>query len=297
MANLWTLGGISPKELAFRTLRASWEDAVFGQGGRMAFYHFLALFPSLLVFLTLSAHFARLETQVKDSIQFLCNSLLPSPASALFKEVIEELNQHALSGVRLSSALAGALWAAMNSTWALIYGLNRAYEVEERRSWWELALTITGLTACGTVLVGLAISLVLADIQLRLHSGLPIAGLRALKWLLLSGLALLWFAVLYRFGPNLRDHEWQWSTPGALCALTLWIASIAGARIYFEHVNNYARGYGHLNSVVMLLLWLYIASGSILIGGEMNSEIEKAAKQGRPSQHAADGRGRDRSGN
>ena len=82
------------------------------------------------------------------------------------------------------------------------------------------------------------------------------------------------FALLYRFAPNLRDCEWRWSTPGAFCALVLWIGSTFAARVYFDHVN-YARSYGQLSGVVMLLLWLYVTNGAILIGGEMNSEIEK----------------------
>jgi len=83
---------------------------------------------------------------------------------------------------------------------------------------------------------------------------------------------------LYRFGPNLDERRWQWSTPGAACALILWIAATFGARIYFDHFNDYSRSYGHLNGAVMLMLWLYVTNGAILIGGEMNSEIEKAAK-------------------
>jgi membrane protein len=83
--------------------------------------------------------------------------------------------------------------------------------------------------------------------------------------------------LLYRFAPNLRRHEWRCSTPGALCALILWIAAAYAARLYFDHVDNYSRAYGHLNGVAMLLLWLYVSNGAILIGGEMNSEIEKAA--------------------
>ena len=97
-----------------------------------------------------------------------------------------------------------------------------------------------------------------------------------LEWVVLIVTVSFSFAILYRFGPNLRDRRWQWSTPGAVCALLLWIAATFGARIYFDHINNYARSYGHLNGVVMLLLWLYVTNGAILIGGEMNSEIEKA---------------------
>jgi membrane protein len=82
---------------------------------------------------------------------------------------------------------------------------------------------------------------------------------------------------VYRFAPNLEDAKWKWSTPGSLCAVVLWVTSTLALRFYVAHITNYERIYGHLNTVVMLMLWLYFTNAAILIGGEMNSEIEKAA--------------------
>lgn len=104
---------------------------------------------------------------------------------------------------------------------------------------------------------------------------------RALEWFIVGIAVLLFLAVLYRFAPAVREHEWRWSTPGAVCALVIWLASVFAAHFYFERVNDYSRSYGYLNGVAILLLWLYISNGAILIGGEMNSEIEKAARQNR----------------
>jgi membrane protein len=98
-----------------------------------------------------------------------------------------------------------------------------------------------------------------------------------INWLAAVAAACAWFAILYRFAPSLADHEWRWSTPGALCALILWVGAAFGAQVYFGRVNDYSRAYGHLNGVAMLLLWLYVSNGAILIGGEMNSEIKKAS--------------------
>ncbi len=279
MTNLWTLGGLSLKDLLRRTIRESWQDEVFGQGGRMSFYHFLALFPSLLVVLAIGARIPHLGGHMKNALEDLSSQLLPERASQLFKQIIEEFNQRAPSGIHLLSVCAGACWAALNGTWAMVYGLNRAYEVEEHRSWRELGLTIAGLTLALALTGSLALLLVFFGAQLR--TWLPDEGfaLGALEWLVVAASLSLSFAVLYRFAPNLTDHEWSWSTPGAVCALILWIASTFAARIYFDRVNDYSRSYGHLNGVAILLLWLYVTNGAILIGGEMNSEIEKAAKQ------------------
>ena len=265
--NLWTLGGLSLSDLLRRTIRECWQDEVFGQGGRMAFYHFLAIFPSLLVLFNISARVPHLGDHLANAFQDLTNQVLPNQASQLFQTIRYELNEPTHSGVPLISVCAGALWAALNGTWAMIYGLNKAYEVEEHRSWRELTVIITGLTLFLAVVGSMAVFLVFcsAYLQTRLHGGAT--ALRVLEWLVLTGSISFWFAVLYRFAPNLRNCEWRWSTPGALCAVVLWIGSTFATRLYFEHVNNYSRSYGHLNGVVILLLWLYVSNGAILIGG------------------------------
>jgi membrane protein len=275
--NLWSLGGLSLPELLRRTVRAAWHDEVFGQGGRMAFYHFLAIFPALLIFFTLTAHIPHLGGYLKSALQDLGREVLPGQVSQLFQQMMIELSRPPRSTLRLLSVCIAALWAAHNGTWAMIYGLNQAYEVEEKRSWRRMTLLNIALTFFLCVIGFLALFLVFCSgyFQFRFHGGA--LAFRVLEWLVIIGALSLSFAVLYRYAPNLRDHEWRWSTPGAILALVLWIGATLGARLSFNHINNYARSYGHLNGVTMLLLWLYVTNGAILIGGEMNSEIEKSA--------------------
>ena len=281
-------GGLTLAELLRRTVQESWRDEVFGQAGRMAFYHFLAIFPTLLVFLAVGARIPRLGDATQNALKDLTNQVLPDQVSQLFQRTAAELSQHARSNLHLLSVLAGASWASLNATWAMIYGLNTAYEVEERRGWRSLALTILGLTLSLAVTATIAVLLIFCGRLLEPHLPGFALSLHFAEWLVLAATVLSSFAVLYRFAPNLRDHQWRWSTPGALCALVLWIGSTFAARLYFDHFNNYARSYGHLNGVVMLLLWLYVTNGAILIGGEMNSEIEKAAGETRGAPAAAE---------
>lgn len=282
MPNLWTLGGLSTRELIRRTWSESWRDAVFGQAGRMAFYHFLAIFPSLLVLLGVLSKFPSIAPDAKNAFIGLQKEFLPQQASLLLQQMLGELDRHMPAGLRFVSACAGALWAALNGTWALIYGLNTAYELEECRPWWKLGITIAGLTFSLGLLGVLALTLLSIAVQLEQsvvhHVSLQATiALHVLQWTIAIAILMLSFAIIYRFAPNLRDHDWKWSTPGAVCALLLWILSTVGVRFYFQHVNDYTRTYGHLNSAIMLLFWLYLTNGAILIGGEMNSEIEKAA--------------------
>ena len=279
MVDLWSLGGLSLWELLRRTARESWQDSVFGQGSRMAFYQFLAIFPSLLVLLVVAARVPHVGDFLKRLLQDLSEQVLPSHAASLFAAMTDELSRRPASGFHFLAVCAGALWAACNATWAMVYGLNRAYEVEERRSNRRLGLTIGGLTLSLGLTTCIALFLMFggAELDARLHTGAAV--FRGVEWLALVLSLSFSFALLYRFAPNLRDHQWRWSTPGAVCALVLWVAATFAAHIYFDRVNDYSFVYGQSNGIVMLLLWLYVTNGAILIGGEMNSEIEKAAER------------------
>jgi membrane protein len=293
MTDLWTLGGLSIPEVLKRTALETWRDAVFGQAGRMAFYHFLGIFPALFVFLTLASHSNSIAGQIKHAVDTVGHQFLPPQVSSLLIASISELNSHSVAGWKLISAIVSALWASLNATWAVVYGLNKAYEVDEERGWWHLGRTIVLLTLFLAALfwIGLALFFAATWAEVRVAPDSALLSrdlLRAAQWIIVLALLLLGLAVVYRFAPNLRDREWRWSTPGALCAIVLWVACSFGVRIYFAHFDTKSEIYGRLNSVVMLLLWLYVTNAAILIGGEMNSEIEKAAE--------AEGDGKSRSG-
>ena len=278
MGSLWSLGGLSLWDLLRRTAREAWQDSVFGQGGRMAFYQFLAIFPSLLVLLSVAARVPHAGDFFKRVLQDLSEHVLPSQGAHLLATMMDDLSGRAASGFHFVAVCGGAVWAACNATWAMIYGLNRAYEVEERRSWWRLGLAIGGLTLSLGLATCIALFLMFGGAEIEVHFHTGAAFFRGVEWLALILSLSFSFALLYRFAPNLRNPEWRWSTPGAVCALVLWVAATFAARIYFGRVDDYSFVYGQLNGVVMLLLWLYVTNGAILIGGEMNSEIEKAAQ-------------------
>ena len=239
MPNLWTLGGLSLPELIHRTIFESWHDDVFGQGGRMAFYQFLAVFPSLLIAFTLVTHIPHLTPHLRKSLSDLAAQLFPNRVTELFQGIFTDFRQRPRFGLRLLSVFAAAVWAAHNGTWAMIWGLNRAYEVEERRSWWTLTVTIVLLTICMAVVASIGLLLLFSSAFLQEYARGSTLFLRALEWLTVSVCLYFVFAVLYRFAPNVADHALRWSTPGALCALILWLASTFAAHIYFNHINDY----------------------------------------------------------
>jgi membrane protein len=219
-----------------------------------------------------------LRESVDRAIRDVFSQLLPNRLMDMLDRVLHEGSEQAHTRFPLLTVAIGVLWAAFNGMWAMIDGLNTAYETKEGRSFVQLAITIVSLTF--SLAATIAVSVLLIFSTQYIHRVLKIGAvpLHLLEWAILIVTLSFWFAILYRFGPSLKVRRWQWSTPGAVCALIVWIAATFGARIYFDRINDYSSTYGHMNGVVMFLLWLYITNGAILIGGELNSEIEKALK-------------------
>jgi membrane protein len=286
MTDLWSLRGLSWRELAERTCRRSWEDEVFGQAARLAFYYFLGIFPALLLLLLLMVMFAGTGSELHNILLDSFQQIVPRETSALITKTVGELNARAAIGAGALWAALGAAWAILNGTWAMMVGLNTAYEVKEERRGWRIltialgltiSLGIMGLMALGAMLYGSRAGTIISQ-YLGVHTRSPFPW-RVIQWLVIIILLLFSFASLYRFGPNLKDRRWQWSTPGAVVALALWAGSTLLLRIYQEHFSSSQRIYGGLEPVATLLLWLYLTGAAILIGGEVNSEIEKAAAE------------------
>src|SRR5690349_8064231 len=128
--------GISVFELLKRTARESWEDEVFGQAARLAFYHFMAVFPALLIVLIPLTRFAAHGSAMERMLTASFGQILPDESAALVVNAIGDLDRNAhVGGLVLTLGALGALWAAMNASVAMIAGLNQAYEADEDRGW------------------------------------------------------------------------------------------------------------------------------------------------------------------
>jgi membrane protein len=175
----------------------------------------------------------------------------------------------------------------VNGTWAMMVGLNKAYEVKEDRQWWRIIMIAFGLTASlgtmGLIPLGLIYYGSRAGAAAGQQLGAPTPSsflLGFIQWPIIVALLFVSIASLYRFRPNLKGQRWRWSTRGAVVATVFWVASTLLFRIYQEHFGSSQRIYGGLKPVVTLLLWLYFTGAAILVAGEANSEIEKAVSKG-----------------
>jgi membrane protein len=278
MLNLCSLGGLTCKDLLWRTARESWEDEVFGQAARLAFYHFLGLFPFLSLAVLVLMRFEHSGGRLLEALESSLQRVFPASSASVVTGFLAEVSSRT-NRKEIGFAALGSMWAAFNGTWAVISGLNSAYEVEERRSWWKITVIAGGLTVALGLLGFTALGLLFfgARIGLRTEFG---AGWRILHWAVIAVLLLVAFELLYRFGPDLEDLKFRWGTPGAAIAVVLWISASLVFRAYAEHaVSKYDLLYGSLANAALLMLWFYVTGVAILIGGEVNSEIENAAAQ------------------
>jgi membrane protein len=161
--------------------------------------------------------------------------------------------------------------------------------VKETRPYWKARLSAIGITFVLSVVITLMLtSMLAADFFARLahlhiyHHLLALlaAGtLRALGWLMAIGFLSLLFAIIYYFGPDLKVKQWRWLTPGSTIGIVGWVLASVGLRIYVHYFNNYSATYGSLGTVIILLTWFYLSGLMLLVGGEINSEIEAAVHE------------------
>jgi membrane protein len=289
MASAWDLHGQSWQALAKRVWADIGKDKIFSHAAELAYYFLLALFPLLLFLTSVIGVVIGSGTGLRHSLFNYLGKVLPSSASQLVSNTVFEVSS-ASGGGKISFGILAALWAASNGMGAISESLNVAYHVEETRPWWKQRLTAVGLTIALAILIISALVLVLyggkiADgLAARYGFGLVFVALwKILQWPVVLIFLLLGFALIYYWGPDLRDQNWRWVTPGSVIAVALWLLVSLGFRLYLHFFDSYSKTYGSMGAVIVLMLWFYLTGASILIGGEINSDTEDlAARTGAP---------------
>ncbi len=289
MATIWGLGGLTWKELAKNVWSEITEDDVFGRAAQLAYYFLLALFPLLLFLVSLLGYFAGENSELRADLFRYLSTVLPGEASDLVSSTMNGVIDSS-GGGKLSLGILAALWAASNGMGAVSDSLNIAYDVEESRPWWKSRLIAIGLTIALALLIISALVLVLYG-----HSiAEAVAGSfglgevfeltwKIVQWPVVLAFVILGFGLIYYFAPNVKEAKWQWVTPGAVVGVVLWLLVSFAFRTYLSYFNTYSATYGSLGAVIILMLWFYLTGAAILIGGEINAEVEHAmAKAGAP---------------
>lgn len=275
----WHLNGLTPAGFVKRIAQRSWDDEVFGQSARLAFYFFFALFPLLLLLLMVLAKLSPGGSAWRSALLDSLNQILPLDVSRLLASMVGQLTTTAVAGGGALIAAGSAVWGILNGTRSILKGLNDAYEVEECRSFWRLVVVTVGMTVC---LCGLAFTALGAIRMAGDHPaglGTLSRGRQAAEWAITIVLHAVCFALLYRFGPSLGHRQWKHSIPGAAIAAVLWAVFTSGLRIYQHFALSTQKIYGGLTPVAQLLMWLYLIGGAIFLGGEANAVLAKAGRE------------------
>ena len=270
--------------MAVRVWNEMNRDDSFGDAAKLAYYFLLALFP-LLIFLTSAIGLIVGGTSMRQTLFQYLARVMPSSASQLIDSTMLEVTASSSAG-KLSIGLLLALWAASTGMEAITEALNTAYDVEETRPWWKRRLAAVLLTVGLSVLIIAALALVIGGGRLADYLAAVFGFSSAftwtwkiLQWPLALAFMLTAFALIYYFAPDVRDQHWMWITPGAVIGITLWLLASFGLKGYLHFFNSYSTTYGSLGAVIILMLWLYLTGLAVLIGGEVNAEIENAAAE------------------
>lgn len=285
MSSPWALGNLGWRELAKRVLKETQNDQIFGRAAELSYYFLLALFPFLIFLTSVIGLMLGSEADTRQTLFNYLARVMPPSAYQLIRDTMTEVSL-ASSGGKISFGILAALWAASNGMSAITNSLNIAYDVEETRPWWKHRLTAMGLTVALSVFIISALILVIAGSWIAdwlagnfgLGATFPFAW-KIIQWPVVIFCIMFAFALIYYLAPNLGDQRWRWLTPGSAIAVGLWLLISLGFRVYLNFFNTYSATYGSLGAVIILMLWLYFTGAAVLIGGEINSEIEHAAAQ------------------
>ena len=278
----WNLGGLSVKELARRVWNEVWEDEILDRAAALAYYFVFALFPTLLFLTTLIGLFPL--PNLMDRLFQYADTALPGDAASMLRKTFAEIQRSAHGGLLSAGALT-ALWASSSGMDSMISALNHSYDIVDRRPWWKRRLIALVLTVAFAlfILVGLVLLVFGAQIGNLLAARLGLGDTFTTVWNVVSVLIVIGsvgfsLALLYYVAPDAKQR-WRWVTPGSVVALVLWLGLSYGLRIYVSHFGNYSATYGSIGGVILLILWLYLTGVVLLLGAEINAEIEHAAAE------------------
>ena len=266
-----------------RTFNAFQSDQVTDLAAALTYYGVLALFPAAVALVSLVGLFGD-PRSVTETLTEIVRDLGPSTAANTFAGPIESLTSNReTAGLLLVVGIAGALYSASGYVGAFIRASNRIYGVEEGRPFWklrplQLAVTLGMVVVLAVVVTALVISGPLAEAVGKAvglgDTAVQVYGLA--KWPVLLGVVLGMLAVLYYIAPNVKLPGFKWITPGSLLALGVWVIVSLGFAFYVSNFGSYDKTYGTLGGVISFLVWLWLTNIAVLLGVELNAELERA---------------------
>jgi membrane protein len=283
----WRLYAFSINTLLKQVWTSAYEDGVYNRAAELAYFFFLSLFPGVIFVSTLLGFVFKSNAQLTVLLLQYLGTTLPGSAFELIRQVIMEITRSSGSG-KLTFGILAALWTANSGMNSLEDALNAVYKVKESRPLWKtygIALILT-VSASLLIIAALTVFLYGGGLIKFISDTIGMKPVFYWIWKLAQWPIAVFFvslvaSMVYYAAPNLVKRRWQWLSPGALFATLGWIAASGLLRLYFHFFTSYAKTYGSLGAVMMLMTWLYVSGIMLLLGAEFNKIIEVEAVRAR----------------
>jgi membrane protein len=256
------------------------EDNITDWAAALTYYSILSIFPALIAMISVVGLLGDSATQsLIDNI----SSATPGPAKDIVTSAIQNLQKsQGAAGVLFVVGIVGAIWSASGYVAAFMRAANAIYDIEEGRPIWKTAPVRIGVTLVLLVLVAVsAIAVaVTGGLAKQVGSLLGVGDTAVMvwdiaKWPVLLFVVSFMFAFLYWASPNVKHPKFRWVSPGGVLAVLLWIVASALFAFYVAHFGSYNKTYGALGGVITFLVWLWISNIAVLLGAEVNAELER----------------------
>lgn len=281
--SLWDLQGVPAKVLLKRVWNALFDNDLFGAAAELGYWFLFALFPTLVSVSTLLGMAARSAQDNYTDLLHHLSIMVPPSAYGIVLETFQQITARS-TGRKLTFGLAAALWAASAGFSAVQDSMNAVYRIKETRPYWK----VRGAAVLISTLLSLLITAILAALlagdffgrffAVHLYhaqaKATAVLFFRLAGWSVATALLILLFAMIYYWAPDLKNKKWRWLTPGAAFGIVGWVAASIGLRVYLHYFNTYSATYGSLGAVIILLTWFYLSGLMLLVGAQVNSEIE-----------------------
>jgi membrane protein len=263
-----------------RTVKEFRADNLTDWAAALTYYGVLSIFPALIALVSILGLIGQSATQpLIDNL----GTVAPGPAKEILTDAITGLQKsQGAAGVLFVVGIAAALWSASGYIGAFMRASNAIYEVPEGRPFYILRPLQMAVTLLLVVLLAISAVAVVFTGGLATQLGKVLGvGSTAVtvwdiaKWPVLLLIVSAMFAILYYAAPNVRHPGFKWLTPGGVLAVVLWLIASAAFAIYVANFGSYNKTYGSLGGIIVFLIWLWITNIAILLGAEMNAELER----------------------
>jgi membrane protein len=275
-----------------RTAVEVMADNCLGLAAQLAYYFFLALFPALL-FLVAVISFMPVSGLL-DAVTGMLARVAPGEVISIVQEQLLKIANDKSTGL-LTLGMLGTIWSCSSGMTAIVDTLNQAYDIQESRPWWKVRLLAIGLTIALAVFIVASLTLVLVGpalaekVAVWAHLGPAFAWTWTIvQWPLVFALVTLGIALIYYFAPD-AEQDWVYITPGSILATALWLIISLVFKYYVANFTSYTATYGFIGGAIVLMLWFYVSALAVLVGAELNAEIEHASPYGKEPGERAPG--------